>query len=149
MLRAMRAWIALLLVVWAVGMFLGSLSGPWWATILATVGALLLLYLGFTLWVSRARRCPWCDQHGRTETGDDAALQLQGRSGRRAIARCNNCGNGMLVPLLGGTRRVDPEAWSHHQSVMSERFDSPEAKNRRAAEIDEALRRIDEEASPE
>jgi hypothetical protein len=51
----------------------------------------------------------------------------------------------MLVGLLGKAKPIPAEAWTEHQAFMWEHFDSPEAQAHQSAEVEEALRRVEQE----
>lgn len=89
--------------------------------------------------------CPHCGQRFRTSNHDSGNFELQGRSGGRAIIKCEECGNGMLVGLVGRAKPISAQAWAQHQAYMWKEFDSPEARARHAADVEERMRRIDEE----
>ncbi|MDQ2911374.1 MAG: hypothetical protein M3R39_10250 [Actinomycetota bacterium] len=84
--------------------------------------------------------CPHCGQRFKSSKPESGNFELQGRSGGKAIIKCEDCGNGMLVGLIGKAQPIPAEAWAKHQAYMWEEFDSPEAQARTAAEVEEAVR---------
>ncbi len=93
-------------------------------------------------------KCPSCGQAFDTSKPDSGNFELQGRSGSKAIIRCDDCGNGMLVGLMGRAKAIPDSEWADHQTYMWDNFDSPEAKARSAARIDEIVGRINQESTP-
>lgn len=80
--------------------------------------------------------CPHCGQRFVTHRQESGNFSLQGRSGGKAIIKCEDCGNGMLVGLIGRAKPIPAEKWSAHQAYMWEQFDSPEAETRLADELE-------------
>jgi predicted metal-binding protein len=85
--------------------------------------------------------CPHCGQRFKSSKPESGNFDLQGRSGGKAIIKCGDCGNGMLVGLIGKATPIPAEAWAEHQASMWEHFDSPEAPARHTDEVDEVIRR--------
>jgi hypothetical protein len=86
--------------------------------------------------------CPHCGQRFKSNKPETGNFELQGRSGAKAIIKCGECGNGMLVGVLAKARPIPAETWAKHQAYMWEQFDSPEARERHATETEERLRRV-------
>jgi hypothetical protein len=83
--------------------------------------------------------CPHCGQRFVSSDSESGTFELQGRVGSKAIIKCGDCGNGMLVGVFSKAKPIPEQAWIEHQSYIWEQFDSPEAKRRSAEDLNEIL----------
>jgi hypothetical protein len=58
--------------------------------------------------------CPHCGQWFKTSKPESGNFELQGGSGGKTIIKCGECGNGMVVGLMGKATPIAPEAWAQH-----------------------------------
>jgi hypothetical protein len=85
--------------------------------------------------------CPHCGQEFKSNKPESGNFEIQGRSGGKAVIKCQDCGHGMLVGLTGKAQPIPADRWAEHQKRMWEEFDSPEAQARERARIDEITER--------